>query len=53
MLKRMTRKAKTGWTAKALAERIGAETVRFQEATYAVDELAAAILGLERRDLPA
>ena len=67
MLKRMTRgkrparsakavalqqNAKTGWSAKALAERIGAEIVRFQEASYAVDEVAAAILGLDRRDLP-
>jgi AraC family transcriptional regulator len=45
-------KAATGPSAKALAERIGAEIVRFQEASHAVDELAAAILGLERRDLP-
>jgi AraC family transcriptional regulator len=45
-------KTATGRSAKALAERIGSEIVRFQEASHAVDELAAAILGLERRDLP-
>ena len=45
-------KAATKWSAKALAERVGAGIVRFQEASYAVDEVAAAILGLDRRDLP-
>ena len=42
----------TGSKRSALSARLGAEIVRFQEASHAVDELAAAILGLDRRDLP-
>ena len=36
----------------ALSALLGAEIVRFQEASHAFDELAAAILSLDRRDLP-
>jgi AraC family transcriptional regulator len=35
-----------------LAQRVGMEIVRFQEASTAVDMMAASILGLERGDLP-
>ena len=36
----------------ALSALLGAEIVRFQEASNAFDDLAAAILSLDRRDLP-
>jgi len=35
-----------------MVHRVGMEIVRFQEASTAIDMLAAAILGLDRRDLP-
>jgi AraC family transcriptional regulator len=36
----------------ALADEVGAEVVRFQEASNSVDTVAAAILAVDRRDLP-
>jgi AraC family transcriptional regulator len=36
----------------ALSEQVGAEIVRFQEASNTVDEVAAAILAVQRADLP-
>jgi AraC family transcriptional regulator len=46
------RTAATGRGRGALEQRIGLGIVRFQEASYAFDDVAAAILALPRQDLP-
>ena len=49
----MKKATKTGTKRAALVQSIGADVWRFQEASYAFDDVAADILALHRDDLPA
>ena len=46
------RRSATGGRRRAVQQRVGLAIVRFQEASYAFDDVAAAILALPRQDLP-